>query len=133
VEPLPEVGATAAMTVTVTDGMTARFDDEDVHPVYGTAALVRHMEQVSRRLLVGLREPGEEGVGAELSVRQMAPVPVGEEVELVATITAGTRRRMVTSVEARHLGEVVATGTFTQVTVNLAAWRARLGAPDPPP
>jgi hypothetical protein len=40
------------MVITVTDAMTARFADEMVHPVYGTAALVRHMEQVSRRLLV---------------------------------------------------------------------------------
>jgi fluoroacetyl-CoA thioesterase len=127
VQPVAELGATAALTITVTADMTARFDDEDVHPVYGTAALVRHMEQVSRRLLVPLREAGEEGVGAEISVRQLAPVPVGGAVELTATVTDASRRRLVTTVEARHRGEVVATGTFTQVTVDLARWRASAG------
>lgn len=126
-DPLPAVGASAVLRVTVTDAMTARFDDEDVHPVYGTAALVRHMEQVSRRLLVDRLEAGEEGVGAELSLRQLAPVRVGEQVELVATATEVTPRRLVTSVEALHDGEVVARGTFTQVCVELAAWRARAG------
>jgi fluoroacetyl-CoA thioesterase len=127
VDPVPEVGATASMTITVTEDLTARFDDEAVHPVYGTAALVRHLEQVSRRLLVPAREPGEEGVGARIAVRQVAPVPIGGEVELIATVTAASRRRLVTAVVARHRGAVVAEGEFEQVCVDLAAWRARAG------
>jgi fluoroacetyl-CoA thioesterase len=127
VDPVAETGASASLTVVVTDAMTARFDDEDVHPVYGTAELVRHMEQVSRRLLVELREPGEEGVGAAIAVTQLAPVRVGEAVTLTATVTSASRRRLVTEVVAEHAGEVVARGEFTQVTVDLAAWRRRAG------
>lgn len=126
-QPGPPVGATATMRVVVTDAMMARFDDEDVHPVYGTAALVRHLEQVSRRLLVDHLEPGEEGVGAAIAVEQLAPVRIGETVELTATVTEVTRRRLVTAVEARHDGAVVARGSFTQVCVDLARWRARAG------
>ena len=117
------------MTVTVSEAMTARFDDESVHPVYGTAALVRHMEQISRRLLKPCLEPGEEGVGSELAVRQRAPVRVGERVELVATVTEATPDRLVTAVEARHEGRVVAEGSFTQAVVQRAAFRARAGLP----
>jgi fluoroacetyl-CoA thioesterase len=131
---LPAVGATAAMAVTVTDEMAARFDDEDVHPVYGTAALVRHLEQVSRRLLVPHLESGEEGVGGAIAVEQLAPVRVGEVVTVSATVTEATPRRLVTAVEARHRDAVVARGTFTQVRVDLAAWRDRAGLPvDPAP
>lgn len=125
--PGPEIGESATMSVTVTADMTARFDDEDVHPVYGTASLVRHLEQVSRRLLVPHLEPDEEGVGAAIAVEQLVPVKVGETVELTATVTEVTRRRLVTEVVARHRGEVTARGSFTQVCVDLKAWRARAG------
>jgi fluoroacetyl-CoA thioesterase len=114
------------MTVTVTEELTARFDDEAVHPVYGTAALVRHVEQVSRRLLVPLLEEDEEGVGAELTVRQIAPVRIGEAVELTATVTAATDRSLTTAVVAWHDG-VAAEATFTQAVVHLPSWRARAG------
>lgn len=115
------------MTVTVTPEMAARFDDEDVHQVYGTAALVQHMEQVSRRLLKPHLEPGEEGVGVRLEVTHAAPVPVGERVLLEATVTDVNPRRLRTAVVARSGGRVVARGTFDQAVVELEQWR-RSGA-----
>lgn len=126
----PPVGAQATLTVTVTAAMAAAFEDEVVHPVYGTAALVRHAEQVSRRLLTPGLEEGEEGVGAEVWVRQKAPVPVGGEVELVADVLEATPRRLVTAVVVRHAGRVVARARFTQVVVDLGRWRAMSGQPD---
>jgi fluoroacetyl-CoA thioesterase len=120
-------GSAATMTVTVTDEDTARFDDEHVHPVYGTAALVRHVEQVSRRLLVPLLEHDEEGVGAEITVRQRAPIRVGETVELTATVTAATDRTLTTAVIVEHEGAVAAEATFTQAVVDLPSWRDRAG------
>ncbi len=81
------------MTVEVTPDLAARFDDEEVHAVYGTASLVLHTEQVSRRLLRPHLGPRQEGVGAELWVRQEAPVAVGGQVEVVATVTDATPRR----------------------------------------
>jgi fluoroacetyl-CoA thioesterase len=115
------------MMVAVTDEMTAAFADEAVHPVYGTAALVRHMEQVSRRLLVPHLEEGEEGVGVRIEALHKAPVPVGEEVELVATVANVNPRRLITEVVARSRGHVVARGTFEQAVVDLAEWRAAAG------
>lgn len=113
--------------MTVTQRMTARFDDEDVHPVYGTATLVAHMEQVSRRLLKPLLEPGEEGVGARIEVTHLAPVPVGRPVDLEATVLETGARRMRTAVVASSEGRVVARGTFEQVVVDLERWRAEAG------
>ncbi len=122
------VGTRASMAVQVTEDMAARFDDEHVHPVYGTAALVRHAEQVSRRLLVPHLEPGEEGVGARIEVDQLAPVPLGRRVELTATVVHATPRRLVTEVEARHGDRLVARATFVQAIVRLQEWRHRVGS-----
>jgi fluoroacetyl-CoA thioesterase len=115
------------MTVTVTDDMTAAFDDEHVHPLYGTAALVRHMEQVSRRLLTPHLERGEEGVGVKIQVEQRAPVPVGAAVELTAAVADVNPRRLVTEVTVRSGGRVVARGSFVQAVVDLAEWRTAAG------
>ena len=118
------VGKTAQMTITVADDMTAAFDDEHVHAVYGTAALVRHVEQVSRRLLRPHLNAGVEGVGAEITVRQLAPVAVGATVTLNAEVVEASSRRMLTTVEALVDDDVVATATFTQVVVDVEPWRA---------
>ena len=118
------VGTSAVMTITVTEDMTAAFDDEAVNPVYGTAALVRHVEQVSRRLLVPHLQPGTEGVGGEISVRQHVPVAVGATVQLEAVVVEATDRRLVTDVSVRVGGKKVADGFFTQVVVDLDRWRS---------
>ena len=119
------VGTSATMTITVAADMTATFDDEHVHPVYGTAALVRHAEQVSRRLLVPHLEAGTEGVGGEITVRHRAPVAVGATVQLDAVVIEASARRLVTDVTVRVGGEHVADAYFTQVVVGLEAWRGQ--------
>lgn len=113
------------MLVTVTEDMAATFDDEFVHHVYGTASLVRHMEQVSRRLLTPYLAQGEEGVGVRIEAVHEAPVPVGEQVELTAVVTSVRPRALVTEITARSRGRVVARGSFTQAVVDLAQWRGR--------
>lgn len=123
----PPRGASETMVVEVTDEMAAAFDDEQVHPVYGTAALVRHVEQVSRRLLKPHLQEGEEGVGVRVSVEHRAPVPVGARVELTASVADVNPHHLVTEVTARFSGRVVARGTFEQAVVELAEWRARAG------
>jgi fluoroacetyl-CoA thioesterase len=123
--PGPARGARASMTVTVTDDMTARFEHEEVHPVYGTAALVRHMEQVSRQLLKPHLEEGEEGVGVRIEVAHREPVPVGAAVELEATVATVNPHQLVTDVLVRSAGRVVAHGVFEQAVVDLESWRAQ--------
>jgi fluoroacetyl-CoA thioesterase len=108
--PGPARGATATLEVTVTPDMSARVADREIHPVYGTGALVGHIEQVCRELLVPHLGAGEEGVGASLEVHHRAPVPVGESVTLVATVAAVGPTKLVCEVIARHAGAMVARG-----------------------
>jgi len=110
--------ATARHRHTVTEADVAAFADGVVHPVYGTAAMVRDMEYAARLVLLDLLEPGEEGVGAEVWCRHLAPVPVGATVELLATATEQATRRLVCRVEARHQGQLVGEGRVTQVVID---------------
>ncbi|HEX6675333.1 MAG TPA: hotdog domain-containing protein [Actinomycetes bacterium] len=112
--------ASASHRITVRQSDVPEFGNAGVHDVYGTAAMVRDMERAARLLLEPLLEPGEDGVGAEVWCRHLAPVPVGASVEVVATATEQTRRRLVCQVEARHDGRLVGEGTVTQVIVDPA-------------
>jgi fluoroacetyl-CoA thioesterase len=126
--PGPPRGATATLEVTVTPEMTARVAGDEIHPVYGTAALVSHIEQVCRELLVPHLEPGEEGVGASIEVHHRAPVPVGGTVVLVATVATVGPTTLVCEVLARHAGTVVARGSFEQRVVSLEGFRSEVDA-----
>jgi fluoroacetyl-CoA thioesterase len=111
-------GERAAWRVTVSDGDAARFPGGVVHRgVYGTAALVRDMEYAARLVLLPLLEDGEEGVGAEVWCRHLAPALVGDVIELVATAVEQTERKLVCDVDATAGGELVARGRITQVLV----------------
>jgi fluoroacetyl-CoA thioesterase len=126
--PGPPRGATATLEVTVTPDMTARIDGVEIHPVYGTTALVQHIEQVCRTLLTPHLEPGEEGVGSLLEVSQRLPVPVGETVVLTATVASVGPTQLVCEVMARHAGANVARGSFEQRVVDLDTFRAEVAA-----
>jgi fluoroacetyl-CoA thioesterase len=124
--PGPPRGDTATLEVTVTPEMSARLDDVEIHPVYGTTALVQHVEQVCRRLLTPHLEAGEEGVGAALEISQRLPVPVGETVTLTATVASVGPTQLVCEVMVRHAGANVARGSFEQRVVDLAGFRAEV-------
>lgn len=126
--PTPPRGTTATLTVTVTPAMTARVGGDVIHAVYGTVALVTHIEEVCRSLLRPLLEDGEEGVGAEIAARHDAPVPVGQQVTLVATVSDAGPRHLTCTVVATASGEQVATGSFQQRVVPLAQFRAAVEA-----
>ena len=103
----------------MTEADRAAFADGVVHDVYGTACMVRDMEYAARLVLLPLLEPGEEGVGAEVWCRHLAPVPVGAILDLTATATDQSGRRLVCRVEARGAdGGLVGEGTVTQVIID---------------
>lgn len=124
--PGPARGETATLDVTVTDEMSASVAGERVHPVYGTAALVVHMEEVCRKILVPHLEPGEEGVGYHLEVTHREPVPIGAEVTLTATVANVGAQKLICEVMARWGTRLVARGSFEQRVVDLERFRERI-------
>ena len=126
--PGPPRGATASLEVTVTPDMTARIAGREIHAVYGTVALVAHMEQVCRSVLEPHLEDGEEGVGARIELLHRAPVPVGETISLVATVATVGHTTLTCEVLVRHGGTVVARGSFEQHIVRIDDFLAEIEA-----
>lgn len=122
--------ATASYRHTVSEADVAAFATGVVHRVYGTAAMVRDMEYAARLVLLDLLEPEEEGVGAEVWCRHLAPVPVGATVELLAAVVEQDDRRLVCRVEARHHGKLAGEGRVVQVVVETGRFPS---APRPEP
>lgn len=124
--PGPARGETATLEVTVSPDMTARVGDDEIHPVYGTTALVQHIEQVCRRLLVPHLEEGEEGVGYAIEAAHRAPVPVGARIVLTASVARVGPRELTCEVLVRHGTALVARGSFEQRVVERQAFLAEI-------
>ena len=126
---IPE-GTTATYTLTVTEAMTVDFEQNtpelgQLHPVYATYWLTKHMELVSRKIILPFLEPFEEGIGFEVSVRHLASALPGMKVTLNATFERAEKKRIYVRCEAfNELGDKVGEGTTTQVVTD----RGRLEA-----
>lgn len=121
--------AAAAHRHTVSPADLAAFAGGVVHPVYGTAAMVRDMEYAARLVLLDLLEPGEEGVGVEVWCRHLAPVPLGATVELLAAVVEQGDRRLVCRVEAWRDDNLVGEGRIVQVAVEAGTFPPSRSSP----
>ncbi len=117
-------GAQARVDITVDATMFARLDGEVIHRLYGTTAMVGHMELAGRRVLEPWLEEGEEGVGFAVDVRHFHPVPEGARVQVAAEAIDVSDDRLVCRVEARWEERLVGQGTFTQVVRPVAELRS---------
>ena len=105
------------MVFRVDEGMLARFGDRPIHPVLSTWSLVYHLEWVARCLLERCLESGEEGAGAGVDVRHLAPAPLGAEVFVEAELLRQESGRFVCAVRASCDGRPIATGTVYQAVL----------------
>ncbi|MDX2286193.1 MAG: hypothetical protein NW241_18640 [Bacteroidia bacterium] len=110
----------------VTEDKLARFDAGLVHPVYSTFALGRDAEWACRLFVLDMLEPGEEGVGAFLSIRHHAPAPPGAEIRITATLAGAEGRRIRCTWEARHGSRLIASGEQEQHILRKADFDAYL-------
>ena len=101
--------------------MTVDFEQDDprlgkLHPVYATYWLVKHMEMVSRKVILPFLDADEEGVGFEVSVTHLASALTGMTVRISAEHLKTEGNRIYARCEAvSELGDLVGTGTTTQV------------------
>ncbi|WP_404428216.1 thioesterase family protein [Sutcliffiella horikoshii] len=109
------LGAKHSIQITVTNEMFAKFEGELVHPVYSTAMMVYHMEWVSRQIILGILDESEEGMGAEVKVKHLAPAKEGTILTLEATVVALKKNFIITKVLISSEDRVVGEGEVTQV------------------
>jgi fluoroacetyl-CoA thioesterase len=98
----------------VTEDKLAIFDAGMVHPVYSTFALGKDVEWACRLFVLEMKESGEEGVGAALSIEHLYPAPLHSEVSITATLTAVEKNIVTCSWEAHANGHCIAKGSQVQ-------------------
>jgi fluoroacetyl-CoA thioesterase len=114
-KPGMEVGQTATVEAVVTPEMFAQFEGSVVHPAYSTVSMVYHMEWASRKIILPYLEDHEEGIGAAVSVKHIAPTTEGETVTVTATLTEVKDNVVITNVEARNHQRLIGIGEVKQV------------------
>lgn len=109
------VGRSETIDIIVTEDMFAAFEGEVVHPVYSTVAMTYHMEWVSRKIILPFLESHEEGMGASVQLKHLAPSPLGSKVTLTAVLVELQHNAVVTEVTAQnHIG-VIGQGIVKQI------------------
>jgi fluoroacetyl-CoA thioesterase len=102
------------MEVTVTPDMTARLFDREVHPVYATAWMVRHVEESGRLVLERYLEPDEDATGYRIELTHERQAGVGERLTVRASVIHADERECVTDHEVTGPSGVVGRGRFVQ-------------------
>ncbi len=103
--------------------MTARLFDREIHPVYATAWMVRHVEEAGRLLVEPHLGPDEDATGYSISITHQRSAAVGENIEVNARVVGVDERECSVAFEVLGPGGVVGYGTFVQRYVR----RGRLG------
>ncbi|MGD6833940.1 thioesterase family protein [Sutcliffiella halmapala] len=111
-------GTQKSLTVKVTPSMFAQFEGKVVHPVYSTATMVYHMEWVSRQIILPFLEDGEEGMGAEVSVKHLSPAIEGTELVLEAKVISVNRNSILTEVTVKAEERLVGSGEVRQAVLS---------------
>ncbi len=124
---LPQLtpGLSAAIRRQVDSASTARQLGSGVVNVLATPELIRLMETAAVAALADHLPPGFTSVGVALSVKHLAPTPVGLTVEARATLTEVEGRRLTFEVVAHDDIEEVGRGTHERVLVEVEGFMAR--------
>ncbi len=107
-------GVAAEVEDTVQDGMQAAFGGRIIHSVYGTAAMVYHMEWAARRVIEPYLEPMEEGIGTGVDVRHLHPAPIGAKIVARAVCTEVADGQVCCQVDVFHGDQLLGPGTVKQ-------------------
>jgi fluoroacetyl-CoA thioesterase len=94
--------------------MTARLFDREVHPVYGTTWMVRHVEEAGRLLIEPHLRPGEDATGYAIALTHERPARIGDRLTVTARVTSVDDRQCSAEVEVIGPAGVVGRGTFVQ-------------------
>jgi fluoroacetyl-CoA thioesterase len=117
-KPGMKVGETAVVQAVVTPDMFAQFEGKVVHPAYSTVSMVYHMEWASRKIILPYLEEDEEGIGAAVSVKHIAPTTEGSTVTVTATLTEFRDNVVMTKVEAKNEAQLIGVGEVKQVILS---------------
>ncbi len=96
--------------------------------VYATPRMVSDVEYTCRDFLLAHLDPGEDSVGAHVSIDHLAATPLGLQVTIEAKVTEIDRRKVVFSFSVKDPIEEVGRGKHVRFVVETAKTRERLAA-----
>ncbi len=98
----------------MTEEMLVDLGGRRIHPVYATAWMVRHAEEVSRAVIEPHLAPEEDATGYAVSVVHERPARVGDRLRVVARVARVDDRECETEVEVAGPDGRVGAGTVVQ-------------------
>jgi predicted thioesterase len=96
--------------------------------VYATPRMVSDVEYTCRDFLLQHLDPGEDSVGAHVSIDHLAATPMGLSVKIEARVTEVDRRKVTFEFSVHDPVEQVGRGKHVRFVVETAKTRARLAA-----
>ena len=126
-KPIPD-GYKARHSLIIRNDMTVDFEQPEpelgsLHPVYATNWLTKHMELVSRKLILPFLDSSEDlgGLGFEVRVKHIASALPGMQVSLETTHVKTEGPRIYARCNAvNELGDKIGEGETTQIVMSQA-------------
>lgn len=119
------VGAKGSKTTKVTEDTLASFAGSGDVDVFSTPRLVLLMEEASCEAVGPFLCPDQTTVGTMVSIRHLAPTPLGGSVTATAVLMAVDGRRLMFDVTAYDDWEKVGEGTHERFLVNRAKFTSK--------
>lgn len=126
-KPTLVAGPSFTKTVLIDDARCISFMGPE-GMVYATPRMVSDMEYACRDFLLAHLDPGEDSVGAHVSIDHLGATPPGLEVTIEARIASVDRRRVTFEFSVRDPLEEVGRGSHVRFVVDVAKVGERLGA-----
>src|SRR5437764_787790 len=101
-------------SASVTRERPARVFDREVHPVYGTAWMVRHVEESGRLVLEPYLDADEDATGYRIELTHERPGRVGDHLTVRARVVAAGPRECVTEHEVAGPTGLIGRARFVQ-------------------
>ena len=128
-----ESGQSATMQFEVTEADTAAAVGSGDLAVLGTPRLLAWCEAATCAALESTLDASQTSVGTRVSLEHLAASPVGERLEVQASVAYVDGRLVRFSVAASHVadGKVVGTGEVTRVVVDRERFLSRISGTQP--
>ncbi len=126
-----ETGQSATLEFEVTEADTAAAVGSGDLDVLGTPRLLAWCEAATCAAIASSLGAGSTSVGTRVSLEHLAASPVGERLQVEATVAYVDGRLVRFTVAASHLsdGKVVGTGEVTRVVVDRERFLSRVSPP----
>jgi predicted thioesterase len=120
-------GIAVTKRVLIDEGRCISFMGKE-NMVYATPQMVSDVEYACRDFLLAHLDPGEDSVGAHVSIDHLGATPPGMEVRIDARVSKVDKRRVTFEFSVRDPVEEVGRGTHVRFVVDVAKSKERIAA-----